>query len=116
MLHFLKNADEEWLGVLLLSSAHQRATQGRLCPADESTKTEAAMRSIADLYYNEISPMIERGRLITGHDIIRTLGLKPGIRVGHILKHIEALQFEGKINTPKEALAAANRYLEENEA
>ena len=116
MLHFLKNADKEWLGVLLLSSAHVRASQGKLCPLDESTKTEAVMRNIADLYYNEISPMIESGRLITGHDIIRTLGLKPGIRVGHILKHIEALQFEGKINTPKEALAAANRYLEENEA
>ncbi|MDE0186380.1 MAG: hypothetical protein OXP71_13155 [Candidatus Poribacteria bacterium] len=116
MLRFLKNADEEWLGVLLLFSAHERATQGRLCPPDELTKIEAVMRNIADLYYNEISPMIERGRLITGHDIIRILGLKPGIRVGHILKHIEALQFEGKINTPKEALAAANRYLEENEA
>ena len=116
MLRFLKNADEDWLGVLLLSYAHQRASQGRLCPPDEVSKTETVIRKIADLYYNEILPMMIRGRLITGHDIIQTLGLKPGVRVGHILKHIEVLQFEGKIHTPEEALVAAQTYLEECEA
>lgn len=116
MLRFLKNADEDWLGVLLLSYTHQRASRGRFCPPDELTNSEAVIRKIADLYHHEILPIIERGRLITGHDIIQTLGLKPGIRVGHILNHIEALQFEGKVHTREEALAAAQIFLAEHEA
>jgi putative nucleotidyltransferase with HDIG domain len=116
MLRFLKNADEDWLGVILLSYADQRASQGRLCSPDGVSKTETVMCKIADLYYNEILPIVTRGRLITGHDVIQTLGLKPGIRVGRILKHIEALQFEGKIHTPEEALVAAQTFLEGCEA
>ena len=116
VLRFLKNADEDWLGVLLLSYAHQRASLGRLCPLDEVCETETVIRKIADFYYNEILPIMIRGRLITGHDIIQKLGLQPGIRVGHILKHIEALQFEGKIHTAEEALVAARAFLEECEA
>ena len=116
MLCFLKNAGEDWLGVLLVSYARQRASQDMSCRPDEVSKTETVMSKIADFYFNEILPMRIRGRLITGHDIIQTLGLKPGIRVGHILNHVESLQFEGKIHTSEEALVAAQTFLEECEA
>ena len=115
MLGFLKNADEDWLGVLLLSYADRRASHGRLCAPNEVSKVETVMHMIADLYYNEILPMVIRGRLITGHDIIQALGLEPGVRVGLILKHVEALQFEGIIHTPEEALVAAQTFLDQCE-
>ena len=35
---------------------------------------EAALKQVADLYYGEIGPIIERGRLITGNDILQTFG------------------------------------------
>lgn len=116
MFRFLKNTDENWLGVLLLSYANQRAARGKLYHPDEASKAESVMCKIANLYYHEILPIMTRSRLITGHDLIQSLGLKPGVRVGHILKHIEALQFEGKIHTPEEALAAAQTFLDECDA
>ena len=59
--------------------------------------------------------MMTRGRLITGDDIIQTFGLEPGIKIGRILKHIEDLQFAGKIHTPEEALKAARTFVERSE-
>ena len=75
-------------------------------------QVNALMKQIADLYYGEIGPIIERGRLITGDDILRTFGVMPGVKIGRILKHIEDLQFEGEIRTPEEALKAARIFLE----
>ena len=73
------------------------------------------MKQIADFYYHEISPIMERGRLITGDDILRTFGVTPGAKIGRILQHIEDLQFEGEIRTPEEALKAARTFLESRE-
>lgn len=106
MIHFLRNAGDDWLGVLLLFYANLRALHGNTAQVNELIK------QIADLYYGEIGPIIERGRLITGDDILRTFGRMPGPKIGRILQHIEDLQFEGQIRTPEEALEAARTFLE----
>ena len=112
MIHFLRNTGDDWLGVLLISYANIRASQGNAPPADELSKVEAVMKQIVDLYYHEISPIIERGRLITGDDILRTFGVTPGAKIGRVLQHIEDLQLEGEIQTPEEALKAAQIFLQ----
>ncbi len=106
MTRFLRKAGDDWLGGLLLSYANLRASQGNI------HQTDALIKQIANLYYHEIGPIMERGRLITGDDILRTFGVAPGIKIGRILQHIEDLQFEGKIGTPEEALEAARTFLE----
>ena len=70
------------------------------------------MKQIADLYYQQIRPMMTRGRLITGNEIMQTFGLKPGVNIGRILKHIEDLQFDGNIHTPQDALEATRQFLD----
>jgi tRNA nucleotidyltransferase/poly(A) polymerase len=116
IIHFLRNTGDDWLGVLLLSYvlsyANIRTSQGNAPPADELSKVAAAMKQIVDFYYHEISPIIERGRLITGDDILRTFGVTPGVKIGRILQHIEDLQLEGEIRTPEEALKAAQIFLQ----
>ena len=105
-IRFLRNAGDDWLGVLLLFYANLRASHGDMPQIDE------LMKQIADLYYGEIGPIIERGRLITGDDILQTFGMMPGVKIGRILQHIEDLQFEGEIQTPEEALEAARIFLQ----
>ena len=105
-IRFLRNAGNDWLGVLLLLYADLRALDGDMPQVDE------LMKQIADLYYGEICPIIERGRLITGDDILQTFGVMPGIRIGRVLQYIEDLQFEGEIQTPDEALEAARTFLQ----
>ena len=109
MIHFLRNTGDDWLGVLLLSHAQLQGLQRN------TRQTDELMKQIADFYYHEIGPIIERGRLITGDDILRTFGVTPGAKIGRILQHIEDLQFEGEIRTPEEALKAARTFLESRE-
>ena len=106
MIRFLRDAGDDWLGVLLLSYAILRASHDDIHHADE------LMKQVADLYYGEIGPIIERGRLITGNDILQTFGTMPGVEIGRILRHIEDLQFEGEIETPDEALEAVCTFLQ----
>ena len=106
MIHFLRDAGDDWLGVLLLFHVNLRASHGDMPFINE------LMKQITDFYYNEIAPLMERGRLITGDDILQTFGMMPGVKIGRILQHIEDLQFEGEIQTPEEALEAARTFLD----
>ena len=112
MTHFLRDTRDDWLGVLLISYANIRASGKDIRQTNASPIVEAALKQIADFYYNEIGPMMERGRLITGDDILQTFGVIPGVIIGRVLQHIEDLQFEGEIRTPEEALKAAQTFLE----
>ena len=106
MIHFLRDAGDDWLGVLLLFHVNLRASHG------DRPFINELMKQITDFYYNEIAPLMERGRLITGDDILQTFGMMPGVKIGRILQHIEDLQFEGEIQTPEEALEAARTFLD----
>ena len=105
-IRFLRDIGGDWLGVLLLFHANLRAAHR------DRTQVNELMKQIADLYYGEIGPIIERGRLITGDDILQVFGMMPGVIIGRVLRHIEDLQFEGVIRTPEEALEAASRFLQ----
>ena len=108
-IRFLRDTGDDWLGVLLLSYAVLRESQG------STDQTDERLKQIANLYYGKISAIIERGRLITGNDILQTFGTMPGVKIGRILQHIEDLQFEEEIQTPEEALEAARIFLENYE-
>lgn len=107
----LKAVGKDWLGALLVSYAGLRVSRRNLRTPLEESPAEQVMREIADRYFLEILPMMTRERLITGDEIMDGLNLKPGPLIGEILEQVEALQFNGRIHTPEEALAAARRIL-----
>ncbi|MBU2575104.1 MAG: HD domain-containing protein [Elusimicrobia bacterium] len=47
---------------------------------------------------------LKTARLIDGHDVLRTLKMKEGPAIGEILEKVSLRQFEGKINTRRQAL------------
>jgi poly(A) polymerase len=108
----LKAVGKDWLGVLLVSYAELRVSREHLHTPPDESPVEQVMKEIADRYFLEILPMMARERLITGDEIMDALNLKPGPLIGEILEQVEALQFDRKIHTPEEALAAARRILE----
>jgi poly(A) polymerase len=48
-------------------------------------------------------------RLLTGHDLIRELGLTPGPRFAKILEQVAEAQHLGKVQTKAEALSLAGK-------
>ena len=114
MTSFLRRTGSDWLGVLLISYANIRSAGTKIRRTDAPPIVEEALKRIADLYYDEIGPIMERGRLITGDDILQMFGMVPGPKIGRILRHVEDLQFEGQIRTPEEALEAARTFLQNN--
>lgn len=109
---FLKATGRDWLGVLLISYADLRVSQENRRKSSDVSTAEELMKRVADRYFLEILPMMAQERLIAGDEIMDALNLKPGAIIGEILKQVEELQFDGKIHTPKEALAAARRFFE----
>ena len=93
IIDFLRTYPSDWWGVLLYAVASY-------------TVDSAALKQIADTYYEHILPILEQGRLLTGNDLIQTFRLKEGKQVGSLLKEIEDRQFTGEIRTREEALAA----------
>ena len=52
---------------------------------------------------------MEPARLVTGHDVMETLGIGPGPEVGRLLGAVEEAQGAGEIHTRDEALALIRR-------
>ncbi len=63
--------------------------------------------ALLDGYYNQHESVIAPPPLITGHDLITLLELKPGPTIGRLLNAISEAQATGEVNTTEEALALA---------
>lgn len=61
--------------------------------------------------YFEQKDQKPRQRLLTGHDLIRVLKLKPSELFGKILSTVEEAAALGKIKTKEEALALAKNAI-----
>ena len=93
IIRFLRTYISDWRGVLLYTAASH--------PIDP-----VLFKRVANTYYEHIMPISKQGKLITGDDLIKKFGLKEGEQIGKLLKEIEALQFDGEIQTREEAFAA----------
>jgi len=98
-------------GLFVLAMADSLAGQGPQKPAD----AETVLAELADAAYrflkDRLEPQEQRPRLLTGHDLIKVLGLKPGPRFREILAAVEEAQWEGSILSRQEALDLARSLL-----
>ena len=63
-------------------------------------------------YFNEEKRFTAPVRLIDGRDIMKTLKIAPGPKVGEIMEQVILEQVEGKIKTKEDAL----RFIIENKS
>ena len=94
-------------GLFILAMADSLAGQGPQKPAD----AETVLADLADTAYHflkeRIEPQERQPRLLTGHDLIKFLGLKPGPLFREILTAVEEAQWEGAIRSRQAALDLA---------
>lgn len=111
LYRFLRRTGDDWLGVVLISIPDLEASRGPLRREDEPRMTAEITSRLARLYFVEIPARKAKRRIVTGHDLIEELGLKPGPIVGELLRAIDEAQAVGEISTREEALRLARRIL-----
>jgi poly(A) polymerase len=98
-------------GLFALAMADSLAGQGAQKPAD----SEAVLADLAEEAYRflkeRLEPQEQHPKLITGHDLVRILGLKPGPDFKRLLTAVEEAQWEGVVRTREEALDLVRRLL-----
>lgn len=77
-------------------------------PYNSPRKTTRYMQVLNLLFsvYVKKTLRLRAARLLDGNDVIKTLKIKEGPRIGELLEKVQLLQFEGKIKTREEALKA----------
>ncbi|HBB67992.1 MAG: hypothetical protein A2X28_07325 [Elusimicrobia bacterium GWA2_56_46] len=75
-------------------------------PRDGIKKTLRFLQVLNSLFRTYVAKNIKAktARLITGHDVMKILAMKPGPEVGGVLEKVSLRQFEGRIKTRRQAL------------
>ncbi len=108
----VRAARPELPGLFALAMADSLAGQGPLKPAD----SEAVLADLAEEAYRflkeRLEPQERLPRLLTGHDLIKIFGLKPGPQFKQLLAALQEAQWEGTVQTRDEALRLVRRLLQ----
>jgi putative nucleotidyltransferase with HDIG domain len=111
VFRYFRDTKDEAISILLLSLADQRSTRGPLTTDYDQKHHEKICTGLIKQLVAEKkkAPLV---RLITGHDLIKKLKLKPSPLFAKILTSVEEGQALGKISTREEALALAVRMVQ----
>jgi putative nucleotidyltransferase with HDIG domain len=110
---FFRDTGEAGVDVLLLSLADHLATYGLDLDPDRWARRLDLARAMLDEYFHRHAETISPPPLITGHDVMAVLKLKPGREVGEILETVREAQAAGEVRTREEALDMARTLSDE---
>jgi len=113
MYRFFRDTGEAGVDVLLHSLADHLATHGPDLDPDRWARRLELTRAMLDEYFHRREETVNPPALISGHDVMDTLGLKPGPQVGEVLEAVREAQAAGEVRTREEALALAGRMRDE---
>ena len=110
VFRYLRDTKDEAVGLAILALADQAATRGPLTTEAKIKHHAKICHMLIDRYF-EIKNLKPKQRLLTGHDLIKVLKLKPSKLFGKILSKVEEAAALGKIKTKDEALSLARRLV-----
>lgn len=112
---FLMNLGEEAIEVLLLSLADGFAAQGPLSSSQMLESHKKLVSELACESFQKRKKQVRKRKLLTGHDLIKDFGLKPGPKIGKLLSELEEAELMGKIKDKESALKLASDLLRKPE-
>ena len=101
---YFRDCGEAGIDILFLSLADHLATRG---PNLSLTGWQEHARLVDYVLaqHAEQEKLVAPARLVTGHDLINILNMKPGPRMGQLLESVREAQASGEVATREEALA-----------
>lgn len=109
MYRFFRDTKDYGADILLLSMADHLATHGPDTDLLRWVERLGLIDKMLDAYFGHHEAIVAPPPLVSGHDIMRELGLPPGRQIGVILEAIREAQASGEVMTKEEALALARR-------
>lgn len=104
IVRFIRKIDINTPDLIELARADRLSARGPMV-TDEMVENNLNNLEILLQKYNKISPKLKTlPKLIDGNEIMKLLNIKPSPLLGEIIEEVKELQFEGKINTKKEAI------------
>src|SRR5208283_1104566 len=110
IFRYLRDTKDEAVSLAVLGLADQAATCGPLTTILKHKHHAKICHMLIDRYFKlKVKP--HKQRLLTGHDLIKVLKLKPSPLFGKVLSRVEEAAALGKIKTKAEALTLARRLV-----
>jgi putative nucleotidyltransferase with HDIG domain len=111
---FFRATGTEGIGVLLMAYGDIAAARGPLAQPERDSEFIAFIRELIRYYYDEYYPKVNTPELLKGRDLMAFLQMKPGPKMGKLLKEIRESQLQGKLRNRNDALAFASDWLSRN--
>ncbi|HSE39743.1 MAG TPA: HD domain-containing protein, partial [Acidobacteriota bacterium] len=111
---FFRATGTEGIGVLLMAYGDIAAARGPLVDQERDSQFIAFIRELIRYYYDEYYPKVNTPELLKGRDLMAFLQMKPGPKMGKLLKEIRESQLEGKLHNRQDALEFASNWLTKN--
>lgn len=103
LFRFFRDTGEVGIETLLLNMADHHAMRGPLLSGAEWQQHVEATRSIVERQLAK-ERSVELPKLVDGHEVMSTFGLRPGPHVGALLAAVQKAQARGEIASREEAL------------
>ena len=111
VLRFFADLEPWSFDLMLLNLADHAAARGAHIDQQQWRRHAAYLRYLCERRAALATPEPARERLVDGDIVMRELSLPPGKRLGQLLRHVEAAEQAGTVQTREQALALARQFL-----
>jgi putative nucleotidyltransferase with HDIG domain len=108
---FFRDSAEAGVDVCLLTLADTLATYGSTLPQEKWAGMLDVVRTLLEAWWERPQEAVSPPPLVNGHDLMKSLGISPGPRLGEVLEAIREAQAEGEVGTREEALTFARKFV-----
>lgn len=111
-LKLCQRADNMLTGLFLLAMSDSLASRGEKKPEKMEEELQLLFRRVSSIYNENIAPILQGPRLLTGKNLIDEFQLQPGPIFSLILGELEVARVEGEVVDRKSARAWVKDFLQ----
>ena len=112
-LKLCRRAGNSLTGLFLLAMSDSLASRGEKKPEHMEEELVTLFNAVQKIYDENIAPVLDGPRLLSGKDLIEEYKLAPGPFFSEILDELETARVEGKVVDRQTALDWVKEFLQE---